>query len=148
MVVAFLGHSKLNFDNKLKNELTKMIVKIVVSNDIVDFYLGGYGDFDSNCLNLLRDLKQKYANINLVFITPYLNSKYYKLENAKYLYDETIYPPIESTPLKFAISKRNEWMVDNCDFLFCYVNKKYGGAYRAYRRAVNKKVPLYNFAEY
>lgn len=148
MIVAFLGHATTIFDDNLKNKLREKLLKIIVENEKVDFYLGGYGSFDSGCLTLLKTLKKTYSHINLVFITPYISDNYYKLKTAKYYYDETLYPPIESTPLKFAITKRNEWIVDNCDFLFCYVDRRYGGAYRAYKRALAKKVPLINLADY
>lgn len=46
-------------------------------------------------------------------------------------YDEILYPELEQTPLKFAISKRNEWMVKHADYVFAYVNTHYGGAYNA-----------------
>lgn len=37
---------------------------------------------------------------------------------------------IEKTPPKFAIIKRNEWMIDKSDFLIAYVEHNWGGAYR------------------
>lgn len=148
MVVAFIGHSQLVFTDKLYKILNDKLIKILIENKSVEFYLGDYGEFDSVCLSILRNLKNKYPNVKTIFVTPYISSNYYKLENAKYLYDETVYPPIENTPLKFAISKRNEWMIDNCDLLICYVKNSYGGAYRAFRRAVNKKIPHINLAEY
>ena len=147
MVVAFIGHSEITFDDKLRKLIYNHLKKIIEQNKEIEFYLGSYSEFDSQCNSILRELKKYYANFKTVFITPYLYPGYSRLENAKYLYDETLYPPIENAPARFAISRRNEWMIDNCDFLFCYVSKSYGGAYRAFRRAVNKKIPYINFAE-
>ena len=45
------------------------------------------------------------------------------------LYDESIYPPIENVPPKFAIAKRNEWMMTNADFIIVYVKYNRGGAF-------------------
>ena len=43
--------------------------------------------------------------------------------------DITIYPEgLEQVPLKFAINRRNEWMIKNLDFVIVYVNRGYGGA--------------------
>ena len=38
------------------------------------------------------------------------------------------YPPIENVPLRYAISKRNEYMVEKADVIIAYVNHSWGGA--------------------
>ncbi|MBQ8203233.1 MAG: hypothetical protein IJZ75_03020, partial [Clostridia bacterium] len=35
---------------------------------------------------------------------------------------------IEKAPLKFAIVKRNRWMIEKSDFVITYVNRVIGGA--------------------
>ena len=59
-------------------------------------------------------------------------------------YDEILYPEIESVPLKFAISKRNEWMVNNADYVIGYVQTHYGGAYNTLLYAHKHKKPYTN----
>lgn len=54
-------------------------------------------------------------------------------------FDNTIYPEIENVPPKFAIIKRNEWMIDKSDFLIAYVEHNCGGAYRTLGYVKNKK---------
>ncbi|MEG1529959.1 MAG: hypothetical protein RR405_06335, partial [Clostridia bacterium] len=54
------------------------------------------------------------------------------------LYDEIIYPELEEVPYKFAISKRNEWMVDNADLVIAFVNHHFGGAYSTLQYAKRK----------
>ena len=92
----------------------------------LQFYLGGYGDFDRLCLSVLRELKKEFSNIELLFITPYLDKNYSKLEFAKDYYDAIIFPPIENVPRKFAILKRNEWMVNSADLVIAYVTYSLG----------------------
>lgn len=53
-------------------------------------------------------------------------------------YDDTTYPPLEGVPLKFAISKRNEWMVDQADVVVAYVQHSWGGAAATLRYAESK----------
>lgn len=44
-------------------------------------------------------------------------------------YEDTIYPEIlEKTPPKFAIPKRNRWMIEQSDFVVTYVTCDIGGA--------------------
>ena len=78
--------------------------------------MGGYGNFDGYCCQLLNELKKDYPKIEIVFVTPYVFENYYKLNNAKNYYDYTLYPPLENVPYKFAILKRNEWIIDNSDW--------------------------------
>ena len=126
MKIAFLGHACFILTEDIKQKIIDTIKQLASVNEKVYMYLGGYGNFDYECLTILKDLKKSYSSIIIIFVSPYLNSNYYKLKTANLLYDETIYPPIENTPPKYAISKRNNWIVDNCDFLICYINKKYG----------------------
>ena len=43
----------------------------------------------------------------------------YDLIDSK-LYDSTLYPPLENVPYKFAISKRNEWMINESDLIIAF----------------------------
>ena len=111
------------------------------------FYLGGYGDFDGLCLRTLRELKHDFPTIEILFITPYLDKNYSKLKLAKYYYDDVIFPPIESVPRKFAILKRNEWMVEQADLVIAYVKYSWGGAAKALEYAKRKKNRIINIAK-
>ena len=97
-------------------------------------------------LRTLRELKKEFQNVELIFITPYLDKNYSKLEFAKYHYDDVIFPPLESVPRKFAILKRNEWMVDSADLVIAYVKYSWGGAAKTLEYAKRKKVPIINIA--
>ena len=63
------------------------------------------------------------------------------------LYDSIVYPPLEKTPLKFAISKRNEWMIDQSDFVIAYVEHSFGGAYQSLKYAHRKGKRIVNLAK-
>lgn len=45
-----------------------------------------------------------------------------------------MYPEIEG-PKKFAIERRNRWMIDYADFCLCYINHTWGGAWKCARQA-------------
>ena len=63
------------------------------------------------------------------------------------LYDGCIYPPIENTPKKYSILKRNYWIIDNCDYLIFYVIHSFGGAVKALEYAKRKKVKFINLTK-
>ena len=146
MIIIFCGHSNCLFSDEEKEKLKQLLIKEIRKNPTCKFYLGGYGDFDSLCLRTLRELKTDFPDIELLFITPYLDKNYSKLELAKYYYDDIIFPPIENVPRKFAILKRNEWMVDSADLVIAYVKYSWGGAAKTLEYAKRKKVPLVNIA--
>ena len=146
MTITFCGHSNCLFSDEEKEKLKQLLIKETRKNPTCKFYLGGYGDFDSLCLRTLRELKKEFQDIELIFITPYLDKNYSKLEFAKYHYDDIIFPPLESVPRKFAILKRNEWMVDSADLVIAYVKYSWGGAAKTLEYAKRKKVPIVNVA--
>ena len=146
MIITFCGHSNCLFSDEEKDELKQLLIKEIRKNPTCKFYLGGYGDFDSLCLLTLRELKTDFPDIELLFITPYLDNNYSKLQLAKYYYDDVIFPPIESVPRKFAILKRNEWMVDSAELVIAYVKYSWGGAAKTLEYAKRKKVPIINIA--
>ena len=146
MTITFCGHSNCLFSDEEKEELKQLLIKEIRKNPTCKFYLGRYGDFDSLCLRTLRELKKEFQDIELIFITPYIDKNYSKLEFAKYHYDDVIFPPLESAPRKFAILKRNEWMVEEADLVIAYVMYSWGGAAKTLEYAKRKKKTILNLA--
>ena len=147
MIITFCGHSDFMFSDNVKQQLKDILLSEIIKNPTCKFYLGGYGDFDSLCLRTLTELKKEFQDIELIFITPYLDKNYSKLELAKYYYDDVIFPPIESVPRKFAILKRNEWMVEQADLVIAYVKYSWGGAAKALEYSKRKKKRIINIAK-
>ena len=147
MVITFCGHSDFLFSDDVRQQLKNILVSEIIKNPTCKFYLGGYGDFDSLCLRTLRELKKEFQSIELIFITPYIDKNYSKLEFAKYHYDDVIFPPIESVPRKFAILKRNEWMVDSTDLVIAHVKYSWGGAAKTLEYARKRKKQINNLAK-
>ena len=147
MIITFCGHSNCFFNDDIKAQLKNILVGEIIKNPTCKFYLGGYGDFDGLCLRTLKELKNDFPEIELIFITPYLDKNYSKLEFAKYHYDDVIFPPLETVPRKFAILKRNEWMVDEADLVLSYVTYSWGGAAKTLEYARRKKKTFINLSE-
>ena len=147
MIVTFCGHSSCLFNDEERKKLKNLLINIVNKKPTAKFYLGGYGDFDSLCLRTLHEIKKDFPDIELLFITPYLDKNYTKLALAKHYYDGIIFPPLEKVPRKFAILKRNEWLVNSADLVIAYVRYSGGGAAKTLEYAKRKKVKIYNLAE-
>lgn len=144
MIITFCGHSQYLFNKKDTALLEKVLLQQITKNPACEFFLGGYGNFDELCLTTLLKLKQQYKNIKITFVTPYVDKNYSKLQFAKYYYDCIIFPPLEHIPRKFAIIKRNKWMVDNSDLVIAYVCCDLGGAFKTLLYAKRKNIPIIN----
>ncbi|MBQ9716527.1 MAG: DUF1273 family protein [Clostridia bacterium] len=138
MIITFCGHSKIVDKEAVRERLTSEICNLL-SSGYTTFYLGGYGDFDLMAASVLREMKDSYPSIDRVLVLPYLDRKY-----DEKLYDSTVYPPLESVPKRFAISKRNEWMVEQADVVIAYVTHDWGGAVKTLEYAVRKKSQIIN----
>ena len=147
MTIAFAGHSFISSTEKIKEMVEEQIRNNITIAMPVTCYLGGYGDFDEICARVCKELKQEYEGIEVVYVAPYISlTEQAKIkEMQRYgLYDTSIYPPIENVPLRFAISKRNEWMMTNADLVIAYVNHNYGGAHKSLQIAKRKKKRIIN----
>lgn len=148
MIITFAGHKDVGMSEELKARIVAILKKYVMKEEIV-FYCGGYGKFDNACAKIVKELKIEYPSIKLFYITPYVgDGAKLRLEIAKMsgYYDDIIYPGLEHVPYKFAISKRNEYMVDAADLLIAFVEHDWGGAYKTLLYAKRKKKEIINLS--
>ena len=138
-MVTFCGHGELGDREEVWAWLQAVLTQLIEQGER-QFYLGGYGAFDRLAAEALRLQKESYPDIEQVLVLAYLNSK----RNLRG-YDATIYPPLETVPPRFAISKRNQWMVEQADIVVAYVTHDWGGAAETLRHARRKKKEIFLF---
>lgn len=144
MVISFFGHADFFEQEKYQKVLLDLILSLCKNEDSVEFLLGGYGNFDAFAYKICLKIKKVKSRVTLTFVTPYIG-KY--LENRPFLreqYDQIVYPELESVPKKFAIIKRNEWMINRSDYVICFVCKTYGGAFLSFKYAKKKNKKMIN----
>lgn len=141
MIITFCGHDNVPDSDKVREWLNQVLEQFIYDNEII-FYLGGYGGFDRMAASVVRQKKQQNPNAKSVLVLPYLNRKYDEEG-----YDYTVFPPLESVPPKYAISKRNEWMVLQADIVIAYVTHGWGGAAKTLEYACLKKKRIILFPE-
>ena len=125
MIVTFCGHKDVYDTYGTIRPWLIAIVKYLIEQGADLFYLGGYGRFDNIEASVVREMKAQHPSIQGILVLPYLDST---LDTTGY--DGTTYPPLENVPPRFAISKRNEWMVREAEVLVACVLYKWGGAYK------------------
>ena len=110
------------------------------------FYVGNQGCFDFMVKKILKELKFDYSNINYAVVLAYMPCK--RAEFNYKDYDDTLYPEgLENTPLKYAISKRNRWMIEKSDYVVTYVTRAVGGAVQFKELAEKKGKIVINLAD-
>lgn len=139
MIITFLGHNDVPDFEKVSEWLCNVLDQFIYEENVV-FYLGGYGGFDRLAASVVRQKQQINASAQAVLVIPYLNRKYDETG-----YDYTLFPPLESVPPRYAILKRNEWMVTQAEIIIAYVTHSWGGAAKAlaYAHRKRKKIVLY-----
>ena len=151
MIVSFAGHANIPFKEQVKMLVKEQLRSHIIGSNQITCYLGGYGDFDDICAHACKELKQEIGGIELVYVTPYLHlSEQYKIKEKQRsgLYDASIYPLTGHIPPKFAISKRNEWMMTHSNLIIAYVNRSYGGAYHSLQVAKRRKKEIVNICDF
>lgn len=146
-IATLFGHRDFN-DEKLRDKIKEMIIKIIKEQGIDTFYVGYNGKFDRFIAKLIYEIKKDFTHVKSYMILSRLNQKFYiydKMDIDKE-FDGTIFPPIEFVYPRFAISKRNEWMIEQAEVVFVYVKNKWGGAYNALKYAKRKKKKIINLA--
>ncbi len=147
MIVAFCGHSsyaKTEADEKRVLE----ILEHILENDTIEFFLGGYGEFDNFAYKCAQKFKKTHPHAKLIFVTPYIPAQTSQshIEYNKNRFDLILYPNLEHIPPRYAISHRNKWMVEQADIVIAYITHRFGGAYTMYRHAKQKNKKIYNIA--
>ncbi|MBR7009640.1 MAG: hypothetical protein IKI02_01880 [Oscillospiraceae bacterium] len=129
MTVTFCGHRELDDPGAIRPWLEDTVDHLIgVGAD--RFLLGGYGAFDALAASVVFQAKKKNPAVRSILVLPYLDRK---ADGS--LYDSTLYPPLEAVPQRFAIVRRNEYMVAQSDVVVAYVLYSWGGAAATLRYA-------------
>ena len=139
MIITFCGHNNVPGAEEVRKWLCRVLEQFIYEKNVV-FYLGGYGEFDRLAASVVRQKQKANPTAKAILVIPYLGRRYDASG-----YDGTLFPPLESVPPRYAISKRNGWMVEQASVVIAYVTHDWGGAAKtlSYARSKGKRVILY-----
>ena len=140
MTVTFCGHSDTIITTELQ-EWLRNTIRAQVEAGANLFYLGGYGSFDRAAASAVWEVKKAFPTITSSLVLSYLDQKV-ELTH----YDNTVYPPLETVPRRYAILRRNRWMVEVSDVIIANVAHGWGGAAQTLQYAMKKKKTIINFS--
>lgn len=151
MVVSFFGHSSLSPQEEIiiEEKLLKVLEKELANVDEIKFHLGGYGCFNKIALKCCKKYANKFKNAKIYYITPYISNEH--RERYAWWFEETdysIYPELERVPLKFCITKRNEWMINKADLIIIYVTRPASNSAKIFEKIKRSKKRFINLGNY
>lgn len=91
--------------------------------------------------SLLRELKQRYPQIDYAVVLAYMPGKMTDYDDDL----DTMLPEgIECVHPRYAISWRNDWMLERSDYVVTCISRPWGGAYRYTQKAIRKSKIVIN----
>lgn len=136
---TFFGHR--DCPSEIKVKLHEVLIDLIENQAVDMFYVGNNGAFDRLVRAVLRELAQKYAQIQYAVVLERMPT-----EQDGTAQDTMLPEGIEEVPPRFAISWRNNWMLHKSDFVVCYVTRSWGGAAKFAETAKRRKKTVINIA--
>lgn len=142
MVCCFFGHS--NTPDTVRQNLKAEIIKMLEGPESVEFLVGHQGNFDGMVRSVMKELIREGRKVNYSVVLAYMPGQRREFENPKE-YEDTVFPTgLESVHPRFAISWRNNWMINESDTVICYIRYRTGGAYQFVEKARRKGKNIMN----
>ena len=140
---TFFGHR--DCPETVKPGLRALVAELIETRGVDEFYVGRQGAFDAMARSVLRELAKVYPHISYAVVLERLPGP---KDPATWDFSNTIFPEgLETVPPRFAISKRNNWMLKQADFVVTYITHNWGGAVQYAEKAQRQGKRVLNLAE-
>lgn len=134
MICTFFGHRDCS--ENVREKLRKTIVGLIENDSVDTFYVGEQGNFDRLVHAELKELKKQYPTIKYTIILAYHPATRQGRTSEEC---DTLFPEIPGNVLpRYAIDKRNQWMIEKADYVITYVRHVTGGAAKFREKAIKK----------
>ena len=116
---CFFGHRTINETEELKAKLIEIIEKLIVDEKVDTFLFGSKSRFNSLCLELVTEIKEKYPHIKRIYVraeypehiigsgrAAYVERNYEMIDKSKFCivyYDEPNAPTNRKSGTKIAL---------------------------------------------
>ncbi len=141
---TFIGHH--DCPTEIKPHLYSLIEQLIINENVSVFYVGTHGEFDRIVYDVLCEIEKKHNNITICVVLAYLKKG---IESPYYDLQKTIYPEsLDFVPPRYAINKRNMYMIKQSRFLICYINDSFSNSYRFFCKAKKENLRIINIGTY
>ena len=135
---TFFGHR--DCPDSLKPRLQSVLINLITNQGVDMFYVGNQGAFDRLVRGGLREVTQECPQAQYAVVLAYTPSGRPATDAA-----DTMLPEgIELVHPRYAISWRNNWMLQQSDFVVAYVTHSWGGASQCVQKAIRSSKTVIN----
>ena len=141
MICTFFGHR--DAPETIKNSLKSAIIRLIDEQGVRRFYVGNNGNFDFLAQRVLEEISKEENSLEFAIV---LSSP---CEKAVWgMQEQTLFPEgLEFSLPRFAISKRNDWLIKNSDFVIAYVKHSHSNAYRWVKKAERRGLKVISISD-
>lgn len=141
MICSFFGHKRI-YNEMIKEKIRAEAIRLI-NCGCNTFYVGNNGIFDLYVQQVMSKLSEEYG-ISFSIIISSVNEK--ALSSSAQVF--TVFPEgFEAFLPRFAIPKRNEWMMRHSDYIVCYMEKRISRLDGLIEKARRRGIPMTNLAE-
>lgn len=139
MICTFFGHRDApeSIKEKLESE-----IHLLIKRGVKKFIVGNNGNFDYLVQDILKYISQAQNDIKYNIVLSKINER--AVNGCQY---STIFPEgFEFAHPRFAIYKRNDWLIKNSNIALVYVTNKYSNSYKWVQKALSNGLKVINLA--
>lgn len=141
MTCTFFGHR--DTPHTIKEELKNKLIHLIDCEDVTHFLVGNNGNFDSLVQKVLKEISKERNKVTYSIVLSSIRER--SISDAQ---EKTVFPEeLETTPPRFAISRRNDWMIKHSDMIVCYTKYKISNSYKFIEKGAKKGLKIINLAD-
>ena len=138
MRCILFGHR--NAPESVRRSLAEAICYLKEECGVCDFWVGNNGKFDYFAQCALRDAVRSGMKIRYGIVISSVGERALSGEQ-----EATVFPEgLECTLPKFAISKRNAWLIKNADYAIVYVENQISNCGNLLKKALARGIKIIN----
>ena len=128
----FIGHR--DAPESIQARLTEIVENLVRYHGVTQCIVGYRGEFDRMATIAVQETKQNHPDLCAYRLLPYHPTECQRPVPEHF--DDTYYPMgLETVPRRYAIKKANHAVLEESDYLICYVCREGGNAAELLRHA-------------
>ena len=140
MVCTFFGHKDAPSSIKMRLE---EIIEALINEGVKNYYVGNNGNFDFYVQGVLENIVKKHNDIRFSVVLSTINETAIGTKQKYTLFPEGL----ENALPKFAISKRNDWMINNSQIVITYVRHNFSNSPKWLEKAKKKGLGVINLGD-
>lgn len=140
MNCIFFGHREVGLELEFK---LRAAIFLAVKCGARHFYVGNNGGFDFLVERVLRDVVCENDELEYSIVLSRIDEQAIGGEQEATVFCEGM----ERALPRFAVSKRNDWLLKNADMLIAYVSHRFSNCEKLLSRARKRGIRILNLAD-